>query len=186
MTALSFAPWISFTSAVPALAGTPDAEIDVPGSRLSAFRDRELIGRSEVPSEDGWCSCRVGFGDGYFTALLGLMIGGGAVAAMFFGHTARLPGLAIIAGLTALALTGYNAFAEWRALAYTNISFLEEVKGSRTAWLYLLLGVEALAAVLGAVLWGILQQDADGYDEDGPDELSGRDAPLPEGLDAWR
>jgi len=176
---LSFAPWLNFEGTIAAADGSRTS-FDLNGTDVSRLRDLESVGRQDIEEKDGWCSCRVDLGDGYFTALLGLglltvvglnvLTGGNRPAALF----------AVTVSVGALGLTGWNAVADWGALTYSPDALLEEVEGSPTAWLWLLVAVEVAAAVLGTVLWVIVREADEDYDE-----YEDGEGPLPEGLNGW-
>jgi hypothetical protein len=158
MLLLAFAPWVEFTSmdvepAVPI--EFAETSIELRGTETSVFRDAETVNSDAIESEDGWCSCRVDFGDGYFVAFAGLLIVASAALAyvtrrdMFFGP------LVAVAALGSLVLTGFNALADWQAIAWTESRATEAVEGSPTPYLWALVLVCAIAALCGAVLWGV-------------------------------
>jgi hypothetical protein len=157
MAALGFAPWMTFRSSFEPH-GPGAVSFDVAGTRLSALRDDEVVGRSDVESRFGWCSCHVELGDGYVVAGLGVVIALAAVAGLVTGRAGFVPPVALLLGVAAVAVVAYNAFAEgWDALAYTRSAQLQAVSGSPTPWVYTLIPVSATASILGALLWGIVQ-----------------------------
>lgn len=166
MAALAFTPWITFRSAFEPN-GPGAVEFHVSGARISALRDDEVIDRNDVESRFGWCSCHTSPGDGYIIAVLGGVIAVAAVAGIFTSSAGWVPPIAVLLGLAAVAVAGYNAFAEdWGALSYQRSSLLQAVNGTQTVWLYLELGVSVAAGILGALLWGIVRTKPDDYDED--------------------
>lgn len=190
--ALSFLPWVRFHSEAlgrenilgvegPAPEGV---SIHLPGTETSRLRDLETIERSSVQEDDGWCSCRVSLGDGYLTAALGVLLIGGAALALF----ARLdrPGAAIgvVASLLALGVAGFNAIADWQALAWTEAAHLEAVQGTVQPALIVLMFTAALTAIASAVAWSLsaplpLEDEWDGTADDEGDFLA------TEGIEAW-
>ena len=179
--ALSFAPWISFESTI-ATEGGERSQIDISGTGISRLRDLETIEPSDIDDEVGWCSCRASFGDGWFVALLGIGLLGASGLALWRGPTNRGAVFGVVVALGAVGLTGWNAFGEWRGLAVTGSALtLEEVEGTPTVWLWLLLSAGMVAAVLGTVLWVIVPDDDEGYDE----YEGGDDEQPAEGLSEW-
>jgi hypothetical protein len=163
MAALAFAPWMTFRSSFEPH-GPGAISFDVAGTRLSALRDDEVVGRDDVESTYGWCSCHVDPGDGYVVAAFGAVIALAASAGLVTGRASLVPPVALLLGLAAVVVVAYNAFAEeWNALAYTRSAQLQAVTGDATPWLYTLIPISATASILGALLWGIVRA---GYEDD--------------------
>jgi hypothetical protein len=163
MALLAFAPWMTFRSAFEPH-GPGAVSFDVAGTRLSALRDEETVGATDVESTYGWCSCHVDPGDGWVVAAFGAVIALSAAAGLLTGNAAWVAPVALLLGVAAAALVAYNAFTEdWYALSYQRSSQLQAVNGSQTPWVYAEVPLAATAAILGALLWGIVRR---GYEEE--------------------
>jgi hypothetical protein len=156
VTMFSFAPWLRFHSISDELttAGAPEASVRVRGTHISRLRDKETIGRADVQEVDGWCSCHVTVGDGYLTALLGVLMIGAAIAAYVGGRDRPAGIVGGAASLGALGVGAYNGVASWQAYVWTHLQALEVTDGTVQAWLWLLLAAAAIGAVLSGLLWG--------------------------------
>jgi hypothetical protein len=187
MILLSALPWITFTSIDYAdgldFVTLPDTSISISGLETSRLRDTETIDRGTIQEVDEWCSCRVGFGDGYLVAGLGL----GIIAAAAIGYLSwrlRFAGMAAMAFATiALFIAGYNALGDWGAFAWTPERQTEVLEGEITPFLWALVAVSAAAAVLGGVLWSLApaeieEPEFEWDDQDLEDESMGT-------LNAW-
>ena len=158
MMLLAFLPWVEFTSIdVDTLEPDvlPETSIDLRGTETSVFRDTEVIESDAIENEDGWCSCRVDFGDGYFVAFAGALIVACAALAYVTRRDMLFGSLMAVAALGSLFLAGFNALADWQAIAWTEVRATEAVEGSATVFLWALVFVSAIAALCGAILWGI-------------------------------
>jgi MFS family permease len=153
---LSFAPWVRFHSISDELTtpGAPEASVRVRGTHLSRYRDEESLLQGDVKNENGWCSCRVSTGDGYLTAALGVLVMGVAAAAYSLGRDRSAGIVGVAAALGALGVAGYNAIGKWQAYVWTDLQALEVTKGAVQVWLWLLVAVAAIGAVLAGLLWG--------------------------------
>jgi hypothetical protein len=189
--ALSFLPWVRFTSVpleasnVIAIEGQipDDTSITISGAETSRLRDLEVIGLNTVKEEDGWCSCRVGFGDGFITAAMGLVLVAAAGLALLAGRDRPAAALSAGASLSAMILAGLNAIADWQALAWTQQRHLEAVDGTVQPALIALVAAGAAGAVLAAAAW-TLAPPAEEWDEDEWADFEGEDFAA-EGGPAW-
>jgi hypothetical protein len=150
---LSFLTWVRF-EAEGAVAGRPTV-VEISGIETSMWRDDESIDEhSAAPHGIGWCSCEVGFGDGYITAVLGLVLVALASVAALTDFTGRALIGGIAAALAALVVAGFNAFADWSALVSVTSAGTTVAAEGEVQWaLYALLAAAALAAVLAAAGW---------------------------------
>ena len=71
---LSLLPWVTFENRFEGLHPPPEVSESFSGLDISRSRDIESTFEAEAPHADGWCSCKVTIGDGYFTGVLGLLI----------------------------------------------------------------------------------------------------------------
>jgi hypothetical protein len=181
--ALSFLPWLHFQSE--GLEGSGlGVSIHLAGTETSRLRDLEVINIDTVQEEDGWCSCRVDFGDGFLTAGLGILIVAGAGLALLWRRYVPGAAAAVTGGLLALAVGGFNAIADWQALAWTEGRHLEAVSGSvQPALLVLVIiaGVASVISVVTLVLPSPERLDSE-YEDELPDE---GDYLAKEGIEAW-
>lgn len=178
---LSFLTWVRF-EAEGAIAGRPTV-VEISGLDTSMWRDDESIDdHSTAPRGIGWCSCEVGFGDGYITAALGLALVALASAAALTEFTGRALLGAVAAALAALVAAGFNAFADWSALvSVTNAGTTVAAEGEVQWALYALLAAAALAAVLAAAGWV-----ADwAYEEEEEYDYEDENGEEPTGGDSW-
>jgi hypothetical protein len=188
---LSFLPWLSFSSIdtdslEPQI--FPDTSIDIAGTETSRLRDIETIERDTIQEVDEWCSCRVDFGDGYVTAIFGLVITAAAGLAWFAGRTGPAASIATVASAITLAIAAYNAFGEWNAFAWTEERHTEALEGTVTPFLWLLVASAALAMVAGVALWTIARQEIeDEFEEDEYDDIGAGEQlnSLARGVSAW-
>lgn len=187
---LSFASWIHFSTIdYEETAGEAinPVSINLNGTETARSRDRENLLAGDVPEEDGWCSCRVDFGDGYVTAALGAFViiaAAGALATRRDGVFA----IGIIAGsMGALLLAGYNALGKWHAIAWTRLGQTEFVEGSVEPALWALLLVAAISAVTGAALWTLarFEEEEDEWDEEFEDEAMEAMNSMGQGANTW-
>ncbi len=178
---LSVLPWVTFESRFERPDPLPEVSASFTGLDISRSRDIEDLEEADLPQNDGWCSCDVAIGDGYFTAALGLLIIASAGIARLGGRPALGGGAAALAGLAVVALAGYNAIADWSALVYGGIlPFITD--GTVQPALYALIAVGAIAAIDGSALWAISHEpeptDEEAYDYDEDEEPT-------EGTEAW-
>ena len=166
--ALSLAPWVHFDSPIREDTGVA---FDLMGTETSRLRDIEVVGTTTIPNEDGWCSCRVDIGDGYGTTVLGVVIALGAAAAWVTSRDDIVSVSGVLLALGALAISGFNAIADWQAFIWTRTGFTEFATGDTTVWLWLLVAASVIAALASAALWAVdrAAQGAD-YDYYGQDE----------------
>ncbi len=178
---LSVLPWVTFESRFERPDPLPEVSASFTGLDISRSRDIEDLEEADLPQNDGWCSCDVAIGDGYFTAALGLLIIASAGIARLGERPALGGSAAALAGLAVVALAGYNAIADWSALVYGGIlPFITD--GTVQPALYALIAVGAIAAIDGSALWAISQEpeptDEEAYDYDEDEEPT-------EGTEAW-
>ncbi|MEO8457857.1 MAG: hypothetical protein ABI559_08600, partial [Chloroflexota bacterium] len=167
---LSFLPWLHFNSVTIEGDTSPLASVSLSGTHTSRWRDLEEIGRDDVQNVDGWCSCRVSLGDGYFTALLGLVVVLIAAGGWYFGHDRAAAMAGIMASVGALALAGFNAVAGWNAYIWTNAQQFEFANGSLQPALVLLVIAAVLAALASAFIWGLSWLDDRAYENEMMDD----------------
>jgi hypothetical protein len=175
---LSFAPWIHFEGTEPGV-DVRSISFSIPGTQIGRVVGSE--GDGDIADQtDNRCTCRGDIGDGYITALLGILITVSAFGAMW-----RLPirGATLVAALgslAALAVATYNAVTAWEATAAIDPeSDLFIVTGDATAWLWLLVGVSAASAILCGFVWS-LSVSKESVSEDLPEEEH-----VAEGANGW-
>jgi hypothetical protein len=186
MILLSLLPWVTFSSIETGGLDSgflPDTSISISGTHTSRLRDTETIDRNTIQEVDEWCSCRVSFGDGYLVAALGFAVAAASTLAFFSSRSGGAGSMATVASGIALLVAGYNAMADWRAFAWTGERQTEVVDGAVTPLLWTLVGVSAVATVLGAALWSMARLEDDG--EAANDEYEDGDYEMPERLNAW-
>ena len=180
---LSFLPWVQFHSGTFEGDTGEKVTLTLSGTHTSRWRDLDRIGRNDAKEEDRWCSCRVGLGDGYFTAALGA----GLVAIGAFGWRTKLDRTASIAGgivsLTALGVAGFDAIADWQAIIYTNLQRLEAVDGSIQPAVIALVAVAGLAAVLCGLALGFAWLIDQADDEE--NEMTLDESSMNGGSESW-
>jgi len=180
---LSFLPWVTFETREPqGIRGPiiPDVSEGVSGLDISRSRDIESIAQAEAPHAEGWCSCDVAIGDGYFTAALGLLLIASAGIARIGGRPALGGGAAALAALAVVAVAGFDAVADWNAIIWTATPVATD--GTVQPALFALIAVGAIAAIDGSAAWAMSRstpfddQEAYDYPED--------EEPM-EGTEAW-
>ncbi len=115
---LSFLPWLTFENRIQS-GFVPEVSTSFSGLDISRSRDIESLAQTEAPHDEGWCSCDVAIGDGYFTAALGLLLIASAGIARLGGRPALGGGAATLAGLAVVAIAGFDAVADWSAIIWT-------------------------------------------------------------------
>ncbi len=153
MIGTSFLPWVRFHSLTFAGDTAPPVSVTFSGAHISRWRDLNSIGRNDVQTVNGWCSCDVGLGDGYLTAGLGLAV---VVVALFGWLTRRDRAAAmagIVASISALGLAGFDAIARWSAYIWTTAQDLEVANGRIQLGLIALVAACVFAAVLSGAIW---------------------------------
>jgi hypothetical protein len=177
---LSFLPWVTFENRIPS-AFVPEVSASFSGADLSPSRDIESITQAEAPHAEGWCSCDVAIGDGYFTAALGLLLIASAGVARFGGRFALGGTAAAAAAIVIVVLAGYNAVTDWNAIVHA-ANFPVTTDGAVQPALYVLVVVAAIAAIDGSAAWAITRAaeptDEEAYDYDEDEETM-------EGTEAW-
>jgi len=195
---LSVLPWVSFENSRPypsflASGLIPEVSTSFSGLDISRSRDIESTVEAEAPHAEGWCSCDVTIGDGYFTAALGLLLVASAGIARFGARYALGGGAAIAAAILIVALGGYNAVPDWNAIIWATGygSFPVITDGTVQPALYALIAVGAIAAIDGSALWAISRtaeptdEEAYDYDDEGEEEEEDEDEEPMEGTEAW-
>jgi hypothetical protein len=186
MVLLSLLPWVTFSSIeIDSMDSglLPDTSISISGIETSRLRDTETIGRNTIQEVDEWCSCRVSFGDGYLVAALGSAVAAASTLAFFSGRSGAAGSMATVASGIALLVAGYNAMADWRAFAWTDERQTEVLDGAVTPFLWALVGVAALATIMGVALWSMVRLED--VDELTDDDYEDSDYEMPERLNAW-
>ena len=163
MIVLSFMSWVEFTEDDPFVAGTPLAGLSfsVDGPELSRIQGAtDHSGARE--QGDNASTCRTGFGDGYLTAILGLVVLAAASGAVLVrSRRATFVIVVVLASLAAVVIGGYNATGIWEGVgaASGDGAFLN-LDGDVTFELFTLTALAALGAVLGAVVLMTAARDA--------------------------
>lgn len=176
---LSVLPWVTFETRIRS-GFVPEVSNSFSGLDISRSRDVEDLAEAAGPHDDGWCSCEAAIGDGYFTAALGLVLIASAGIARLGGRPALGGGAAALAGLTIVALAGYNAIADWSAVVYAG-NFPVATDGTVQPALYALIVVGAIAAIDGSAVWATSRapeptgEEAYDYEED-EDPMEGTEA----------
>ncbi len=174
---LSVLPWVTFENRRP-IPDVAEVSESFSGLDISRSRDLEDIVRADAPHPDGWCSCDVAIGDGFFTAALGLLIIASAGVARFGSRFALGGGAAVAAALLIVALAGYNAVADGSAIVHSD-SYPVTTDGAIQPALYALIAVGAIAAIDGTALWTMSREAAYDdeeeydYDDNGEDPMEG-------------
>ena len=177
---LSFLPWVTFATRQPSALGTPVIVSEsFSGLDISRSRDIESIAVAEAPHDEGWCSCDVAIGDGYFTAALGLVLIASAGIARLGGRPALGAGTAALAGLAIVGIGGFDAVADWSAIVWTTQPVVTE--GTVQPALFALIAVGAIAAIDGSAVWAMSHvpepTDEEAYDyEEDEDPMEGTEA----------
>ena len=182
---LSFLPWLTFDNRMTAPLGVPEFKASFSGLDIGRSRDIESLTPAEVPNEEGWCSCDVAIGDGYFTAALGLLLIASAGIARLGGRPTLGGGTAAMAALAVVTIAGFNAVANWSAVIWTAGPFGPSpapTDGTVQPSLYALIAVGAIAAIDGSAAWAISRApeptDEEAYDYEEDEEAA-------EGTQAW-
>ena len=169
---LSVLPWVTFeTRQSTTLPGPAIVSETFSGLDIGRSRDIESLTQAEAPHAEGWCSCEVTIGDGYFTAALGLVLIASAGIARIGGRPALGGGAAALAALAIIGIAGYNAVADWKAIVHSDGLPLV-TDGTVQPALFALIAVGAIAAIDGSALWAIshaaepTDEEAYDYDED--------------------
>lgn len=155
MIGTSFLPWIRFHSLTFAGDTAPPVSVTFSGAHISRWRDLSSIGRNDVQTVNGWCSCDVSLGDGYLTAGLGLAV---VVVALFGWLTGRDRAAAmagIVASISALGLAGFDAIAKWSAYIWTTAQNLEVANGRIQVGLIALVAASVFAALISGAIWSL-------------------------------
>ncbi len=176
---LSVLPWVTFENRLQS-EFVPEVNTSFSGLDISRSRDIEDRALAEAPHAEGWCSCDVTIGDGFFTAALGLLVIASAGIARLGSRPALGGGAAALAALAVVALAGFDAVADWNAIVWTTQPVVTD--GTVQPALFALIAVGAIAAIDGSALWtmsrGTAYDDEEAYDYDEDEE------PM-EGTEAW-
>jgi hypothetical protein len=173
MIGLSFLPWVRFHSLTFEGDTSPQASVTFTGAHISRWRDLDSLGRNDVKSVDGWCSCDVTLGDGYLTAGLGLAVVTVALAGWFTGRDRAAAIAGIVAAISALGLAGFDAIASWNAYIWTTAQDMEAAKGTLQPALILLVIACMAAALFSGAAWSYATMQRLAYDEmDENDEMT--------------
>lgn len=168
MIAFSFLHWVDFGRSDASLFETvPPPAFSLDGTETSRIQGANSVESATDAAVNG-CTCRAGFGDGYYVAILGGIVLLAAAAVVFTRIDVRvLMGVAIVAGLAAFTIAGYNAIADWQGVGRaTQSQPLQNLDGSVRAELYLLTAVSGLAAVLGAGLLATMAREPEFEEEE--------------------
>lgn len=167
---LSFASWVHFSTIDYDETGGEainPVSIELKGYETARARDREELTRGQVLEEEGWCSCRVSFGDGFITAGLGAFVLVTAAGALATSRDRPFAIFMIGASVGSFLLAGYNALGQWHAIVWTRAGQTEFVSGSVEPALWALVVVSTIGAVLGAALWTLARAtEEDEWDEE--------------------
>lgn len=187
--AFSFLHWVDFGRADADLfeGGLPPS-FSLDGTEISRIQGANSIESATDATVNG-CTCRAGFGDGYYVAILGTIVLVMAAAALLTAIDLRLlMAVAIIASLAAFTIAGYNAIADWQGVGRaTQMQPLQNLDGEVRAELYLLVAAAGLAAVLGGAVLATAARPAPEYepDEDETDETNEQSQTPEEVNEAW-
>ena len=99
-----------------------------PARRSAAGATRRRCCATTCRNVDGWCSCRVGFGDGYLTAALGVVAGRPRRRRVRPRRGPADRDGRRRASLVALGVAAYNALGDWNAYVWTELQNLEVTK----------------------------------------------------------
>jgi hypothetical protein len=153
MIGLSFLPWIRFHSLTFAGDTAPPVSVTFSGAHISRWRDLNSVGRNDVQTVNGWCSCDVGLGDGYLTAGLGLAVVVVALGGWLTGRDRAAAMAGIVASISALGLAGFDAIAKWSAYIWTTAQNLEVANGRIQLGLIALVVACIFAALFSGAIW---------------------------------
>jgi hypothetical protein len=153
MIGLSFLPWVRFHSLTFAGDTAPPVSVTFSGAHISRWRDLNSVGRNDVQSVNGWCSCDVSLGDGYLTAGLGLAVFVVALGGWLTGRDRAAAMAGIVASISALGLAGFDAIAKWSAYIWTTAQDLEVANGRIQLGLIALVAACIVAALLSGAIW---------------------------------
>ncbi len=171
MVLLSFSSWVRFNtidySDETGVVAVNPVSFEINGYETSRFRDRENLLAGDVLEEEEWCSCRVGFGDGYITAALGAIVGVSAVIALATSRDRPFAMGMVGASVGTIFLAGYNALGEWQAITWTQLGQTEFVDGNTEPGLWALVVVSAIGALIGAGIWTLARaEEEDEWDDE--------------------
>jgi hypothetical protein len=176
---LSILPWVTFENRIQG-GFLPEVNASFSGLDISRSRDIESIAQAEAPHAEGWCSCEVAIGDGYFTTALGLLLIASAGIARLGGRDALGGGAAALAGLAVVGIAGFDAVADWNAIIWTTSPVVTD--GTIQPALFALIVVGAIAAIDGSAVWA-MSRSTSFNDEEAYDYPEDED-PM-EGTEAW-
>ncbi len=153
MIGTSLLPWVRFHSLTFAGDTAPPVSVSFSGAHISRWRDLNSIGRNDVQTVNGWCSCDVTLGDGYLTAGLGLAVVVVALGGWLTGRDRAAAIAGIVASISALGLAGFDAIAKWSAYIWTTAQDLEVANGRIQLGLIALVAASAFAALVSGAIW---------------------------------
>ncbi len=155
MIGTSFLPWVRFESLAVPGDTAPLASVTLSGAHISRWRDLNSVGRNDVQTVNGWCSCDVSLGDGYLTAGLGLAVLVVALGGWLTGRDRAAAMAGIVASISALGLAGFDAIAKWSAYIWTTAQDLEVANGRIQLGLIGLVAACVFAALFSGAIWGV-------------------------------
>jgi hypothetical protein len=185
MIGLSFLPWVRFHSLAFEGDASPAASVTFTGAHISRWRDLDSLGRNDVKSVDGWCSCDVTLGDGYLTAGLGLAVFGVALAGWLTGRDRAAAIAGIVASISALGLAGIDAIASWNAYIWTTAQDMEAAKGTLQPALIALVAACVAAALFSGAAWSFATMQRLAYDEMDAQEAAMMSDETTEETESW-
>src|SRR5258708_3508697 len=153
MIGASFLPWVRFHSLTFAGDTAPPVSVTFSGAYISRWRDLNSVGRNDVQSVNGWCSCEVSLGDGYLTAGLGLAVVIVALGGCLTRRDRAAAMAGIVASISALGLAGFDAIAKWSAYIWTTAQDLEVANGRIQLGLIVLVVACVFAALFSGAIW---------------------------------
>lgn len=180
---LSFMTWVQFDAQEPLPTLSVNAKTN--GLDTSIWRDDESLDEHvAAPHGIGWCSCEVGFGDGYLTAALGLMIVAASAVAAVTIFSGRALVVSTVAALATVVIAGFNAFADWSALvSVTDAGTTAAADGTVQFALYAIVAIAGLAAILSVGAWVVEKAYDYGEEYDYEDEFDDEESAT--GGDSW-
>jgi hypothetical protein len=156
----SFLPWVNFESGPQLLKNPLERTISF---SLSGTEISRLQGASLGRVGDD-CTCKVDFGDGYITAVLGAVVAAAASAAILLRSRGRFLTIpTILASLVTFGMAGYNATGLWKGVTFAGGDLTRvtvNLDGDVRIELFTLTLLAVLAAVLAAVALAIDTRDA--------------------------
>jgi hypothetical protein len=185
MIGTSFLPWIRFHSLTFAGDTAPPVSVAFSGAQISRWRDLQTVGRNDVRSVNGWCSCEVSLGDGYLTAGLGLAVVIVALGGWLTGRDRAAAIAGIVASISALGLAGFDAIAKWSAYIWTPAQDMEVANGRIQLGLIALVVACVFAALFSGSIWSFatVERLVDEAIMEREEEMAGDE--VNEGTESW-